>query len=143
MGLLDVLGASRTVCAGVAGIATAYRTHPGREVAPEKIPATLQEPGPVAIDWQTSLDRRDYEFSVHIFCHREGDLVDEEEEVIALAEAVADAFKSQTQHDPAYNIREMVPTAMSKPFPWSINEAKYTVVTLTMSAKTKAAADFS
>lgn len=143
MGLLDVLGASRAVCEGVSGIETAYRTHPGRQVVAAKLPATIQEPGPVAFDWQTSLDRRDYEFGIHVLYSRNGSLVDEEAAAIALAEAIVEAFKSQTQHDPAYGIRELIPTGMGRPFASSIYEQDYTVVTLTMTAKTKAAADFS
>lgn len=143
MGLLDVMGAARDVCAGVAGIETAWRTHPGRLVESAKLPATICQAGPGTIDWGVSLETREHTFTISILYSRNGDLLDEEEAAITLAETVMAAFKSQSQHDPALFIREMRPTEMGAPFAFSFDQTPYTVVNLTIYAKTKVAADFS
>lgn len=143
MGLLDVMGAARDVCAGVTGIETAYRSHPGRLVESAKLPATICQAGPGTIDWPPSQDIREHTFTISILYSRNGNLLDEEEAAVELAETVIEAFKSQTQHDPALHIYVMRPTEMGAPFAFSFDQTPYTVVNLTMYAKTKVAASFS
>src|SRR6188508_18700 len=98
MGILDVMGAARDVCAGVTGIETAYRTHPGRLVESAKLPATICQAGSGTIEWGVSLETRGHTFIISILYSRNGNLLDEEAAAITLAEMVMDAFKSQTQH---------------------------------------------
>ncbi len=142
MAFLDVLNASRAVCAGIPGVTSSYRTTPGRAVDTANLPAVVQAAGTVEIDWGTSLDERRYTWSLHVLYRRDGNLQAEEAAILALADTVTLAFYSQTQHGMA-SLRELRPVGMSEPKALALFEATYTGITLTMYAKTKVTAAFS